>query len=233
MGSGGRGQTAFLLEHADGSLLVDFGATAMAAMRAQGVDPAGVDGIVLSHLHGDHFGGIPFFLLDARWVSGRDRALVIAGPEGTRARVEAVCEAFYPGLSKQEMGFQIDWRVLESGRRLRVGGVEVVAFPVDHGSGADTYGLRLGVDDRVLAYSGDTEWTASLPDLSAGSDLFICEASFFEREIPHHLAYRTILEHREELGAKRLLLTHLSQEMLDRRDELEIEVAHDGLRIEL
>jgi ribonuclease BN (tRNA processing enzyme) len=73
-GSGGRFNTCFFLETAKGKLLVDCGASSLVALKAQGLDPNEVDGIVLSHLHGDHFGALPFLLMDAQSVPYAARA---------------------------------------------------------------------------------------------------------------------------------------------------------------
>ncbi|MBI2157181.1 MAG: MBL fold metallo-hydrolase, partial [Candidatus Rokubacteria bacterium] len=66
-GSGGRFQTCIHLGAAGGSVLVDCGATSLVAMRRFGLDPQGIACVVLSHLHGDHFGGVPFLVLDAQF----------------------------------------------------------------------------------------------------------------------------------------------------------------------
>jgi ribonuclease BN (tRNA processing enzyme) len=65
-GSGGRLNTCFLVNRGDASFLVDCGASAMISIRRFGIDPNSVGAIVLSHLNADHFGGLPFFLLDAQ-----------------------------------------------------------------------------------------------------------------------------------------------------------------------
>ena len=87
-GSGGRFNTCFWLETAKATLLVDCGASSLVALKAHGLDHGDIDGIVLSHLHGDHFGALPFLLLDAQFLARRERPLLIAGPPGTRARLE-------------------------------------------------------------------------------------------------------------------------------------------------
>ena len=91
-GSGGRFNTCFFLETAKGKLLVDCGASSLVALKAQGLDPNEVDGIVLSHLHGDHFGALPFLLMDAQFLMRRERPLLIAGPPGTRTRLDQSLE---------------------------------------------------------------------------------------------------------------------------------------------
>ena len=73
-GSGGRFNTCFFLQTAKATLLVDFGATSLVALKARGIDPDRIDGIILSHLHGDHFGALPFLLLDAQFLAASSRA---------------------------------------------------------------------------------------------------------------------------------------------------------------
>src|SRR5207302_8674683 len=86
-GSGGRFQTCFLVRSDTARFLIDCGASSLIAMNRFGVDPAEIDLILLSHLHGDHYGGLPFFLLDAQILRRRTRPLVIAGPPGLRKRL--------------------------------------------------------------------------------------------------------------------------------------------------
>src|SRR5262249_25421549 len=68
-GSGGRFNTCFMLETVKATLLVDCGASTPVALNARGIEHRNIDGIVLSHLHGDHFGGLPFLLLDAQFLN--------------------------------------------------------------------------------------------------------------------------------------------------------------------
>ncbi|MBI5627496.1 MAG: MBL fold metallo-hydrolase [Candidatus Rokubacteria bacterium] len=226
-GSGGRFQTCLLLQGAEGDCLLDCGASSLIAMRRAGVDPSEIGWVLLTHLHGDHFGGVPFLILDAQF-SRRTRPLVIAGPPGTRARMEAAMEVFFPGSSRVSRRFAIEF--LEIAERVAsvVGPAIVTPFEVAHVSGAPSYALRVEYGGKIVVYSGDTEWTESLVEAARGADLFVCEAYFFEKKIKYHLDYRTLLEHRSRLGCRRLILTHMSQDMLGRLAESEIESATDG-----
>ena len=110
-GSGGRFNTCFWLETAKSTLVVDFGASALPALKAQALDPNRIDAIVLSHLHGDHFGGLPFLLIDGQLLARREKPLLIAGPPGTRARLDAALEVFFPKSSGSKWRFP--WQVME------------------------------------------------------------------------------------------------------------------------
>jgi ribonuclease BN (tRNA processing enzyme) len=107
----------------------------------------------------------------------------------------------------------------------------ITPFEVSHGGGAPAYALRVEYGGRVIAYSGDTEWTDALVDLTAGADLFVCECNFFDKKASGHLDYRTLMEHRSLLGCRRIVITHMNADMLAHLDEIELETAHDGLSI--
>ena len=232
-GSGGRFQVCILVRHRDASLLLDCGASSLVAMRQLGIDPISIEAIIISHLHGDHFGGIPFFILDAQLVSKRERPLLIAGPPGIEERVLEAMEVLFPGSSTVERKFSIDFEAIEERSPSTIAGATVTAFEVAHASGAPSYGLRLQVGGRTIAYSGDTEWTDRLVDVASGSDLFICVAYYFDKKVKYHLDYETLASRMPDLGCRRVILTHMSADMLSRLPHLGIEAASDGLEIEL
>jgi len=231
-GSGGRLQTCMLVESDGRRWLVDCGATSLVALRRAGVDPASIDAILISHLHGDHFGGVPFVLLDGQFRRGA-RPLVVAGPPGVEARVAATLEALFPGATRVERRFVttfVEWREREAAE---IAGVRVIPYPVVHPSRAPPFALRLQAGGRTLVYSGDTEWTDVLVEAARGADLFVCEAYTFERKIRFHLDWATLAIHRAALDCRRLVVTHMSEDMLARLPDLEVEAARDGLTLEL
>jgi ribonuclease BN (tRNA processing enzyme) len=229
-GSGGRFQTCLLISGAGDALLIDCGTSSLIALRQQGIDPGEIGWILLSHLHGDHFGGLPFLILDGQFRR-RTRPLIVAGPPGVEARVEAAMEVLFPGSSRSRRRFATEFVELREGAAAPVGPAMVTAFAVQHASGAPSYALRVEYGGRVITYSGDTEWTDSLVDAARGADLFVCEAYVFEKKIKYHLDYRTLREHAAGLECGRLVLTHMGADMLDRLAEAEFEHAEDGQRI--
>ena len=216
-----------------GACLLDCGATALVAMRRLALDPATIDVIFLSHLHGDHFAGLPFLLLEQHFVGRRDRPLLIAGPAGTEQRVLSALEVFFPGSTKLAWGFPLTFTELSEQRTARFGPFAITPHVVTHPSGSAAFAFRLKIGDRVIGYSGDTAWTDVLLKVARATDLFITECYAFDSSPPYHIIYNELRDHLHVLRTKRLLLTHLSQEMLDRRDEVSLEVAEDGQLIEL
>jgi len=225
-GSGGRFQACLLLRTPDGSLLIDCGATSLVAMKRAGVDPSEIGLVLVSHLHGDHFGGLPFLILDGQF-SGRRHPLVIAGPPGLRERLTRAMEVLFPGSSTAVRRFPVEVVQLAPRVSARLNPVTVTAFEVIHASGDPAFALRVEYGERVVAYSGDTAWTDALIDAANGSDLFVCEAYFAEKRVRYHLDYATLKEHAPRLGCKRIILTHMSADMLG-RSEVAFERAEDG-----
>ena len=210
------------------NLLIDCGASSLVAMNRFGVETSAVDTILLSHLHGDHFGGLPFFILESHYVSDRKKPLVVAGPPGLEARVYEAMEVLYPGSSEAPLAFALEFVELEESVPAEIGPVTVTPYRVVHPSGAPAYALRVSRGDKTLAFSGDTVWTEALVKAANGADLFICECNYWEEGGGHHLDYETLMDHREELGCRQLVLTHMNDEMLRRIQGLDTEGAEDG-----
>jgi ribonuclease BN (tRNA processing enzyme) len=232
--SGGRLHTAFLLRCGDYHALIDCGVTTLAFMRHLQVDVAGIDAVVLSHLHGDHFGGVPFLLMDACYNARRAKPLTIAGPQGARLRITDTLGCLYPGgPSKVDERVPVAYVDYRDRQPLRLGPLEVLPIPVVHSSGATAYALRITAGGRILAYSGDTEWTPALAEAAAGADLFICECFGYDKPIPFHLHYTQLRDALPAIGARRILLTHLGPDALAHASELAFEVAEDGQEVEI
>ncbi|MCP4751494.1 MAG: MBL fold metallo-hydrolase [Proteobacteria bacterium] len=232
-GSGGRFQTCILVDSGKSRFLLDCGASSLIAMKRFGVESSDIDAILISHLHGDHFGGLPFFILDSQLIARRTRPLTIAGPPGLKERVESAMEIMFPGSSQTQRKFELDFKELPEDDATELGNLMVTPKRVVHGSGAPAYAFRIEFAGRTIAYSGDTEWTESLIELAKGADLFVCEAYFYEKILKNHLNYRTLISRRKDLDCSRIILTHLGDDMLEHLDDLLLECAEDGMVVTL
>lgn len=227
-GSGGRFQTCIFIKSDDTGFLLDCGASALISMKQFGVGLLDIDSILITHLHGDHFGGIPFFILDSQLISRRTKPLLIAGPPGLEERIISAMEINFPGSSKVRQKFDIVFEELPVVIPTALGTIRVTPFGAIHGSGAPSYALRVEVSGKTIVYSGDTEWTDSLLEAVNGADLFICETYYYDKKMKNHLNYQTLMEYRHDLNCPRIIATHMSQDMLDRLNSLELEYAEDG-----
>ena len=235
-GAGGSLQTSFHARAGAACFLIDCGASSLIGMRRLGLEPSEIDTVFVSHLHGDHFGGLPWLLVDAIYVSKRTRPLVVTGPKGIEARFLTAAEALYPNITTTKREFDLRFIEYEERKLLEVGAVKVTPFEVKHPSGAPPYALRFEIEGRVLAFTGDTGWVEVLCEVAQGADLFISECFQYDVVLPIHLDYETIDANYARFGAKRVLLTHMGEAMLwnvAKVDPKRYLIAHDGMILDL
>ena len=234
-GSGGRSNTCFVLETAKATLTVDFGASAFPALKKYGIDPNRIDGIVLSHLHGDHFGGLPFLLIEGQFLAQRTKPLLIAGPPGTKARLDSLLEVFFPKSTRSKWKFPWSVQEIAVGAPDTVLEHSIVTAEVIHQSGAPSTALRLSDGTTTFAYSGDTEWTDALLPIAKDADLFICECYAYAGRITGHITWETLKPRLADLRARQIMLTHMNPTMLAKLDDVRqsgVQVAEDGMVLE-
>jgi ribonuclease BN (tRNA processing enzyme) len=234
-GSGGRLQTCMYARgEGFGDFLLDCGCTAMIGLKRFALDPNAVKNIFITHLHGDHFGGLPFFILDAQLISKRSAPLRIFLPEKGVQTLETTLEAHFPGSLHSAKKFGIELIEMKPGENHTADGVVVTPFPVLHGA-LHALALRVACGDRVFAYSGDTEWVEELTECAKDADLFIAEGYAYGKKIKFHLDIADVEENVGRTRARKCLLTHLSSNTLARAEagELPFDAAYDGMRIDI
>lgn len=232
-GSGGRNNSGYLIEASDRLFLLDCGPTTLAAMKRAGFDSARLDAIFLSHLHGDHCGGVPFFFLEYLYENPRRRALHVAGPAGTEARLNGLFQFMFGDVSDPKKLPPLQFHVLEPDKAKKIAGVGVFPFKVPHQVRDISLGFKIRYDQKQLLYSGDSAWTDLFVTHARGADFFLCECCFYDRETSFHMSYRKLEENLSRLECKKIVLTHMGEEMLSRRDELPLTLAEDGMVLEI
>jgi ribonuclease BN (tRNA processing enzyme) len=228
-GSGGRFQTCILVDGPQSRFAIDFGTSSLIALAQQGIEHNSIDAILLTHLHGDHCGGVPFLLIDAMLGAKRTRPLVVAGPRDLQRRMGDIREALFPGSHVMTPKFPLTWLEMEPGRSHRILDLVVTPQLARHTAETNPTAIRVEVGGKVVSYTGDTEWTDDVAKVAAGADLFIAESYYYEKPIKWHLNYPDIAARRSTLGARRVILTHMSREMLAQTDKVPEECASDGL----
>ena len=231
--SGGRRQSGYLVETGGTGFLLDCGTTTLLALKALDISAERIDFIAISHLHGDHFAGLPFLFLEYVYEQPRTRPLLIAGPPGTEERVWTLYRTMYRELAARPLCFPLQFQELNPGQSKTLCGVELFPFCVPHQEKDTSFGYLTKANGKAVLYSGDCGWNEDLIRYSTDTDVFICECCYFHRRTDFHMNYPQIAAQRARMGCKRLLLSHLGREVLERMPEVTIECATDGLVVEL
>jgi len=223
--AGGRGHACIMVTATEGRILLDCGGSALPAITAA-CDPSTIDAVAITHLHGDHFGGLPYLVLQQKYAP-RSRPLALGGPPSLGARFLQVADGLYPDFLDDPLPFDLEFTTLHE-VPVQLGPAQVSAHPVLHIPASEPHGLRVRVGGKLIAYSGDAAWSDALPALADGADLFICEATTYSTHDPAHVSARELAGHRDELRCRRIVVTHLGDESLANRRGIDFDVAEDG-----
>jgi ribonuclease BN (tRNA processing enzyme) len=234
MGSGGRHAPAFLLCAGYRHLLIDCGPAALPAYKARGLETSQINGIVISHFHGDHFAGLPYFFLDFQFLSHRPDPIRLIGPKGLRERVDALMRSIYPDVvERQTWRFVLEYTELLPDQVKEIDDIKLETFQMEHNAKGMALGYRIHWNGAILGYTGDTRWNDRIPELARGCDLLLCECFSYQCNQPIHICYQDLLKHRSEIEARRTLLFHMGPDMLENLYRVNFEVARDGMAIDL
>jgi ribonuclease BN (tRNA processing enzyme) len=232
-GSGGRRQSSYLVRARSATFLMDAGPTVLAALKELDLGSDEIDFILLSHLHGDHFGGLPFMIMEYLYELPRSRELLIAGPRGTEQRTMDLFRAMYKETAARPLRFPLRFQTLVGGENVNIMGVSIEPFAVPHQEREPSLGVKVSVDGKTIVYSGDSGWTEEFVLRTADVDLFLCECNYWETQVDFHINYPQFQRNRGRVRARRVLLSHLGREVLGKLDRVNEECARDGMVIDL
>lgn len=230
----GRVQAGYLIDAPGGRILMEAGPGLMPALKTNGIAPDSFDLLLISHLHGDHFAGLPFLILDYMWETPRKKVLTVAGPPKLEERTWLLMRTMFPHFELDKIKRKLKFVVLEPGSSTRLGKFKVRAIRSPHTRPDISLSLRIDGGGKSIVFSGDSGWNDELVELSAGADLFLCECTYYEStELNFHLNYPLLAANRDKFKARRMVLTHLGREVLSRADEIVLEMGYDGMKIEI
>ncbi len=222
---GERSYPAFLIQTNNSQFLIDCGPTTVLQMRKLGFDLDFLDGMIITHFHGDHIAGIPFLLLDFHYLSKRTRQFTCVGPKGLNATIERLYEACYKKTASEPRSYPLNYKILKLGEIISEFGAKIQAFSMLHSS--ESLGYRISHPSATIAITGDTSWNDEIPKMANGVDLLISECNFWNMELGGHMNYKILEKHLSEINARKIVLTHPSSDVLEHEKELRLPLLQD------
>ena len=230
----GRSQSGYLIDAPGGRILMEAGPGLLPALKGNRIATDSFDLLLISHLHGDHFGGLPFLILEYMWETRRKKMLTIAGPAKLEERTWRLMRTMFPRFELEKIKHKLKFVVLEPGRSTRLGKFQVHAIRSPHTKPDISLSFRVSAGGKAIVFSGDSGWNDELVKLSDGADLFLCECTYYESaELKFHLNYPLLAANRDKFKVRRMVLTHLGREVLSREDEIALEMGYDGMKIKI
>jgi len=231
--SGGRAQAGYLIEAPGKRILLEAGPSVLTEMKRHGIAADSLDAVIISHLHGDHFGGLPFLFLEYMWERPRKHPVIIAGPRNLEQRTWILMRTMFSRFNLEKIQKKIKWVVLEPKTTLKIAGMKVSTIRSPHTKPDVSLSLKLVLDGKTMVFSGDTGWNEHLVAFSEGADLMLCECTYYESDhLRFHMNYPELKHHRARFNVGRMILTHIGRETMNHSSDIEIEMAFDGMKLD-
>jgi ribonuclease BN (tRNA processing enzyme) len=230
----GRSQSGYIVRSGKTCVLLDAGPDLLGSMKRKGLAPADIDIVAISHLHGDHYGGIPFLMLEYMYESPPKRKIHLVGPRNLETRCWRMMKLAYPRFDVKVIRPWLNFIEIEPHGEVHLGGVKISAIRSPHMQTDISLSLNLRIAGKTICYSGDSGWNEELVPFAEGADLFICECTYYEStHLPFHMNYPQLAANRDRFKVKRMILTHLGREVLDHRRQIKMELAFDSMKVEV
>jgi ribonuclease BN (tRNA processing enzyme) len=208
---GGRYWSSFLL---NGRYLFEAPPTALPHLKRLRVPLTDIEAVFITHFHGDHFLGLPFLFLEYLYQTPRRNDLHIVGPPGVQGVIEQLTNIAFSTPTDADVAYQRFYLEAAPETEQAVADVHFRAVLMKHATRRlKSFGYRLNVGKKVLAYTGDTEFCEEIFTLAEGADVLVLDCNYSDNAGPEHMGFAEALEVRKRLPlSTTIILTHLEAE---------------------
>jgi ribonuclease Z len=172
---------SILVEAGNKKLLFDCGRGVAQRIEQLRIAFTDIDALFVTHLHSDHIVGIPDLWLTG-WARGRKVPLQVWGPDGTKAMMLHLAEAYQFDIQIRQIddklplqGVTVVANDVQQGVVYDRAGIKITAFLVDHGVVKPALGYRVDFAGHSVVLSGDTRYSENLIRFSQKVDVVIHE----------------------------------------------------------
>jgi ribonuclease BN (tRNA processing enzyme) len=199
--------SGYLVEGGGKKILLDCGPGVFAKLRTHTAYHE-IDAVVISHLHADHVIDLVTFASALRYGAHPAKPRLIA-PPGAKAVLTALCAGGSMRGDHIEGVFELT--TYDPADTIALGEIETTFRPVPHYIPCNA--VQFAHNGQRITYGADCGPNESLVDFAKDTDLLIAEATLPEPDDEGHLTPFQAGEHGAKAKAKRLMLTHYSDEL--------------------
>jgi ribonuclease BN (tRNA processing enzyme) len=193
----------------DERVLIDAPPTILHQLQTNNISSSQITDLLITHWHGDHVFGLPFLLLDRRFISdreGKSRLRIHLHPNGIE-RMKKICELAFPNSLEQVIEERVEWIVNDTGH---ASGWDYERFPVKHTPETDPHGYLLRDSNGfVLLHTGDSGPCETIDQRIPNSHVILLEMGVPNgAEFPYHHRPDDIIRTASKESHKTFLITH-------------------------
>ena len=198
------------------NLLLDCGYSIPPQMWKYNPSQSFLDAVYISHLHADHYFGIPA-LLTRMWEEKRKKPLTIICQKGAKAQIEELVDYAYKGIASK-FEFKLDFIEAKEGKTINFNEFKLSFAPTIHS--ADNLAIKISDKTHAICYSGDGQFTEETEKLYNGADLAIHEAFTFNEKLQNHSCIADLIGMAKRNKIKCLALTHIRRDV--RKNQMDL-----------
>ena len=187
----------------DDKIVFDFGPHTIESLLDFSVDPRKIEIVAVTHMHLDHFAGLPE-LFWYRSIYKADKKLIVLGPKGIKSSMESLLK-----LLRTPPSFNAEFEFIEDAKYEFIQPFRAKHFVPDNG-------YRLEYKGKSIFYSGDTAYSKNVVKGAEDVDLLLHEMTYTddkkrEADFWKHSTFSSTLKVFEESHAKKLIPVHISK----------------------
>src|SRR3989338_3209892 len=204
-----RNCAGYLVESGKKKLLFDSGAGTIRRLLELKIDLFEIDHIFYTHLHNVHINDLGAVIWSNNYGGTRKKALNLYGPQGFRKHYNVLLNKL---LKPAKLNFKINIKELKNSM-LKIKNITIKTLQVKHSSTTKSTAYRIEHKNKVLVYTGDTDYCDETVEIAKNADVLLTECSL-PNKVDGHLTPSLAGKTAAKANVKQLVLTHFYPQVL-------------------
>ena len=170
-----------------------------------------IEHIFYTHFHNDHINDLGAIIWSNNYGYFRKKALHLYGPNGFKQYLKILLDSVLRIKNPLKLSFKILVNEMKNDSTVKINNITIKSKRTKHTENSIAY--RIEHNNKIIAYSGDTDYCDGIIEAAKNADLLILECSFpDEKRMKGHLTPSLAGIIARKAKAKKLVLTHFYPE---------------------